>query len=290
MKSRNKILNILIIAVLVVYMQGGIVVYANDIEVEENFIEIFEKDLITGEETMENILISDDESVLNGESYQIEGIMPDIIIGEDEMAPIPDFLLSVMPYSAIGRVYVEYFDGSAGYGTGFLFGPNDVATAAHVLFNKKGSIAEKVTFWLPGRGGPVANYTGTQLAIPQEYMDGTDPIAYDWGMFHINSNIGNTVGYLGWTDRVSINDTVQVIGYPGSEMRMAGRQIKVVGKYVIMYDVDTLPGQSGAPVLNRALDDRMVAIHNGGVDTLEMNQGCRITSRMASVLNKYRNE
>lgn len=35
---------------------------------------------------------------------------------------------------------------------------------------------------------------------------------------------------------------------------------------------------------------KLMAIHNGETDNLALDQGSRITSRVASVLNQYRNE
>lgn len=289
MPMRKKILSILMSITFMSSIFGGLTVYAAGTESEENFIEIFEKDLVTGSETMENIAVSSDKNILTAEALQMEQPTPNIIIGEDERAVVPDILLPLMPYSAIGRIRVQYYDGTWGIGTGFLFGPNDVATAAHVLYNDNGSIARDVTFWLPGTGGPVANFTGTQLAIPREYMDSFDD-NYDWGMFHINSNIGNSVGYLGWTTNISVNTTVQVIGYPSTQMMMAGKQVKSVTETEIRYDVDSAGGQSGSPVLNRALNNQIVAIHTGGYESMQLNRGSRVTSRMASVLSSYRNE
>lgn len=275
------------IAALTFSANRSLTVYANEDIMEENSIEIFRKDLITGEETLENVVVSNDENVLEAEGLQMDEIMPNAIIGEDETVPVPNSLMNNMPYSAIGRIRSTFDNGTVEEGTGFLFGPNDVATAAHVLFNKQGYIANRVTFWLPGSGGPVVTYEGTDLVIPTEYKN-TFSINYDWGMFHINSNIGNTKGYLGWTQSVSVGTTVQVIGYASSQMMLAGKQIQEVTEHLIAYDVDTLKGQSGSPVLNRLAGNVMVGIHGGPLYLL--NEGCRVTPVMATILNMYRNE
>ncbi len=110
-------------------------------------------------------------------------------------------------------------------------------------------------------------------------------------MFHINSNIGNTVGYLGWTTYVYVNDVVQVMGYPrGSSIQiMAGKQITGVEKYSISHNVDTHEGQSGAPICKASVDYKIVGIHIGGLGNL-LNLGSRVTSDMAATLSYYRNE
>lgn len=41
--------------------------------------------------------------------------------------------MSYVPYSTIGVITAYHEDGTISQGTGFLIGPNDVATAAHVI-------------------------------------------------------------------------------------------------------------------------------------------------------------
>ena len=105
----RKVLLTLATLTLSVLIGGDLTIYASDIESENNVIQIYEKNLETGEETRENIPVSTDENILNAESYQTETISPTIIIGEDESVQVPDFLLSTMPYSAIGRVKATYY-------------------------------------------------------------------------------------------------------------------------------------------------------------------------------------
>ena len=131
MKER---VSLMMLAVLIFALAGNVEVYANETTTEASSIAIFEKDLITGEETSKNILISSNKSILDAESYQPEGISPNVIIGDDETIAVPEVFLSSIPNSAVGRVHVEHYDGSISEGTGFLFGPNDVPTAAHELF------------------------------------------------------------------------------------------------------------------------------------------------------------
>lgn len=284
----RRIFTILFSILTVMFLSNNIMVQAADIELESDAIEIFEKDLITGEESTEVITVSNDENILNSEGYRPEEPMPNVIIDEDDTGEVIDMLLSVMPYSAIGRVQVTYTDGTSGSGTGFLFGPNDVATAAHVLCHK-GSVAKEISFWIPGAGGPVTTYKGTKQAFPSEFKENDDG-EYDWGVFHINSNIGNTKGYFGWVSNVTIGTVVQVIGYHNSKMMIAGERVTYVTDRLVKYKVDTLPGQSGGPVLNRALDNKIVAIHSAGSASEKINWGCRVTSQMSTVLNKYLRE
>jgi len=285
----KRLLFLLVAVSFTILMKDNLIAYANEDGKEESIV-MLEKDLVTGEETTEKIITSDDVDVLNANAYQPEGASPNIIIGDDERAPVPDMLLSLMPYSAIGRVRTTFPDGSGKLGTGFLFGPNDVATSGHVLLSNKGELPSNITFWFQN-AGPIADLRGTQVFIPEEYRNKQSQ-DYDWGVFHVNTNIGNNRGYMGWTSDVSVNTVVQVIGFDSVQNRMllAGGQVKEIRNNTIRYNVDASDGQSGSPVVNRVLDNRIVAIHSSGIPAALLNQGNKVTPSMASVLNRYRNE
>ena len=285
----KRLLLLLVVVASITLMKGNLMAYAND-EGKEESIVMIEKDLTSGEETTEKIIISTGEDILNVEAYQPEGVAPNMAIGDDDRAPVPDMLLSLMPYSAIGRVRTTFSDGSGKLGTGFLFGPNDVETAGHVLLGNNGELPSSITFWFQN-AGPLADSSGTQVFIPEEDKNNKNP-DYDWGVFHINTNIGNNRGYMGWTSDVSVNTVVQVIGFDSVQNRMllAGGQVKEIRNNTIRYNVDASDGQSGSPVVNRVLDNRMVAIHSSGIPAALLNQGNKVTPSMASVLNRYRNE
>ena len=99
MKIEREILFLLVAVSFTILMKDNLIAYANEDGKEESIV-MLEKDLVTGEETTEKIITSDDVDVLNANAYQPEGASPNIIIGDDERAPVPDMLLSLMPYSA----------------------------------------------------------------------------------------------------------------------------------------------------------------------------------------------
>ncbi len=117
---------------------------------------------------------------------------------------------------------------------------------------------------------PHASYTATKIAVPAEYTN-SGSIDYDWRTFEVNSDIGNSAGYFGWTTSVNPTNTVQITGYPGDkpnyEMWLAGKQVQEIYPHYIDYDVDTAAGQSGAPVYMGQFR-QVVAIHSRGNSTV----------------------
>ena len=280
----KKIKRSLIASMLVTLLVGNTVVFATDSipnEQSETF-NVVKTNLETGEKTIEKVSVSNEQSVLEGDAL-IVSPSPRMIIGEDERTEVPDVIMSYVPYSTIGVITAYHEDGTISQGTGFLIGPNDVATAAHVIAREG---ITYFTFMFPN--DLTKTYECIEMAVPQEYYD-TETSTYDWAVFEINEEIGYTRGYCGWSADISIGDTVQVIGYPGDKptgLWMAGKQVQQLSEYFIKYDVDAERGQSGSPVIKAGTTGICAGIHIGSTDTL--NVGTRITDRMASIFSFYR--
>lgn len=163
MKSRKKILVAMSAFVLsFIILSNPIIALADEGNIT-NDPKYLIKNLSTGEES--EIAIPESEQ---SETPFIPNIpTPFEIIGADERIPITGDALNLYPTSSVGVIHVTYEDQSSTYGTGWLFGPNDVATAAHVLYNDDGYIATDVEFRIGGN-----TYTGTNIAVPGEYMNG----------------------------------------------------------------------------------------------------------------------
>ncbi len=110
-----------------------------------------------------------------------------------------------------------------GGGTGFMIGPNAVATAAHVIY-KRGEhdgdffVGNATIIPANNRGSnpkPFGTakatyfYCGSGWAENGDYSD-------DWGIIVLDSNIGNKTGWLGlqWQSAPYENDMAFVNGYP----------------------------------------------------------------------------
>lgn len=276
------------VVLMTVLLFNNMSVLATDVsETNQEVLTLVKTNLITGD--VENIELDVPSSEIKLEADAYTGnsrkIMPYSIIGEDERTRVPDILMSMHPYSSIGVVRAFFSDGSIKRGTGFLYGPNDVATAAHVIYDADLGPAKTIRFY-PGTNGSLTSaYLATVVAIPGEFMD-TGALAYDYGVFDLSSNIGNSLGYFGWTQDVTVGNAVQITGYPGDkvayQMWMAGKGISLVTEKTIGYYVDTESGQSGAPVYYGTTCE-IVGIHcQGGSFN---NSGKRVDNRLAAVLS-----
>lgn len=58
----------------------------------------------------------------------------------------------------------------------------------------------------------------TIAVLPATYQSERDATK-DYAFLSLNSNIGNTLGYLGWTTSVSVGNTMALTGY-AENMRM----------------------------------------------------------------------
>lgn len=196
-------------------------------------IELYTINLETGEQSTEMIDISHEKADLNASSYIPEDrpqIEPYKVIGSDGRVRVIDILMGNIPYSCLGVVIAEFSDGSSQYGTGCLFGPNDVVTAAHIFRKDNGSFAQSISF-TPGVNGDYdshTHYTGRNLSIPEGYIESQYKVD-DWATFTLSSNVGDSVGYLGWTTESFAGMGAQITGYPDDkpnfEMWLAGGYI-----------------------------------------------------------------
>ena len=57
----------------------------------------------------------------------------------------------------------------------------------------------------------------TIAVLPATYQSERDDTK-DYAFLSLNSNIGNTLGYLGWTTSVSVGNTMALTGYAGEHM------------------------------------------------------------------------
>jgi len=165
------------------------------------------------------------------------------------------------PYSALVQVYSFYLDAGVYYqGTGVLVGPNDVLTAAHVIYDA--SLGGYCDFVLvsPGRNEavkPFGTVYGDDLSIPEEWASYED-YAYDYGIIGLNRPIGYNTGWyeLGWVDDSAalIGEYMESFGYPsdlgGDILVGTSGTVDAVWDQILLFqdDLDVWYGQSGSPV------------------------------------------
>lgn len=206
--------------------------------------------------------------------------------------------------------------------TGFMIAPNVVATAGHcVNFGTSGGTGffYKPSFQIfPGRNGASSPFLcpgGTVPTASQLWSNATwnntGAETHDYGAITLSCNIGNTVGYFGWTTGGQTNGSaVDTQGYPGD--KPSGTQwdadncstntttfvqctIGTSSSTQLFYRNDTAGGQSGSPLFLTVTssDVRAIGIHayglHGSFPHNFYNHGTRVNTTVANFFSLMRN-
>jgi Ca2+-binding RTX toxin-like protein len=173
------------------------------------------------------------------------------------------------PYSAIVSITVTWPDGSASSGSGVMVGPNDVLTAAHIVYSAvHGGAATNVTVSAGYNGGnaPFGTYVAAQWNY-YEWDTNRDGLCtqqesqYDVAVIGLSQRLGDQTGWFG----VDPNDDTtffNLTGYPSTWYNGAGQpqmtndtgQANANGTWSI-YDyvsITAAPGNSGGPLWYQA--------------------------------------
>ncbi len=223
-------------------------------------------------------------------------IQPYVIIGKDNRKRVSVKLSnSKFPYCGVGVVASTWPTGKIGWATGWMFGPNDIATAGHAIYNKKeGGYPSKIVFY-PAQNGPILapqiGYKAINVFVPSKYRKGgKGSSAYDYGVFEVKSNIGKRYGYFGWNSSISMGAALETVGYPFDktkyEMWKCYGKVMQVHKRYFSHSADAVKSQSGSPLFSPK--NKIVrGIHRGGsgVD----NYAIKITADFSNLLYKRRN-
>ena len=186
------------------------------------------------------------------------------IFGEDDRESVSGPLTDP-PYSGISQVVSRFPDGTVVQGSGVLVGPNDVLTAAHVVYSEEyGGWANAVQV-TPGRNGqtkPFGTVAGSEVSAPQEWTAGRS-FGSDYGLIGLDRPMGYRTGWLDWStecaDGACADERVTSLGYPGDQggttLFSTSGTIDRQSQGVLYFDddLDAKPGQSGSPIfLNSA--------------------------------------
>jgi glutamyl endopeptidase len=144
--------------------------------------------------------------------------------------------------------------------TGWMYGPDVVATAGHCLHSggSNGSWYTGLVAW-PGRNGTSAPYGGCTEKAAYSVVGWTQSgsSAYDYGVLKLNCTIGNNTGWFGyWYQSAGLRGlSTFVQGYPGEKPfgeqwrgDNVSRVVQESNSTNLWYNNDTTPGMSGAPV------------------------------------------
>ncbi|SCU90810.1 Peptidase S1 and S6 chymotrypsin/Hap (modular protein) [Cupriavidus necator] len=243
-----------------------------------------------------------------GESAEAEGAVDEalvteaaaameVIIGIDQRLPITN--TNDIPWRRICALRIQFPSGATYRGTGFFIGPRAIATAGHCVYMRsQGGWARKIEV-MPGCNGskrPFGQVEATVFRSVGGWVNNGLPEC-DYGCIFVppGSFGGHNLGSFGvasFDAQSLVAQPAVVAGYPGdkpfAELWGMAEVIKAVGSKTLVYNVDTVGGQSGAPVyIKRAGVRYVVGIHNYGASS--GNSATRITKPVYERLVAWKN-
>lgn len=224
----------------------------------------------------------------------------EMVIGSDDRKMIYP---GGFPWRSICSLLITAADGSRWIGTGWLAGPGTVITAGHCVYiHERGGWVDSIEV-IPGRNGndrmygscfsssfrSVRGWTEKQM---QENDYGAIILPGDsmFGSHERNGSFGYEV--LSGEDMRGL--TINISGYPADKLPPGtqwfhSRKISGVTPRTLLYDIDTAPGQSGAPVWRMNADKRyVVGIHTNG--DLAGNSATRIVDSVYDNIARWVDE
>lgn len=167
------------------------------------------------------------------------------------------------PYSAVVFLEVTFASGNVYTGSGVMVGPNDVLTAAHVVYSDSEGAAVNVRVSAGYNNGNAP--FGTIAAAEWNYFDwdfnGDDLLTraeseFDLAIVGLSTTLGNQTGWFGMSTNYS-SGYYNLSGYPGVYTGTNGARLTndygLVNEdpvnYVFNYvSVESNPGNSGGPL------------------------------------------
>lgn len=219
----------------------------------------------------------------------------EVIIGNDDRVRIT--ATTNQHWRRVCALRITFPNGSVYRGTGFMIGKRTVATAGHCVYlANQGGWAKSVEV-IPGMNDanrPFGTAVSSNLRSVAGWTQQGKPEC-DYGCIVLpegsfgGANLG-AFGFGALTAQALVAQPAILGGYPGdkpfAQLWGMSRTIKTVNPSTLVYDIDTVGGQSGAPVYVVRNNQRIVVgIHNYGAGA--GNSATRITPQVYSVLNTW---
>ncbi|MGL4230013.1 MAG: trypsin-like serine peptidase [Casimicrobium sp.] len=219
----------------------------------------------------------------------------EVIIGNDDRIRIT--ATTSTHWRRVCALRITFPNGAVYRGTGFFIGRRAVATAGHCVYlASQGGWARSIEV-IPGMNDstrPFGTATSSNLRSVTGWTQQARPEC-DYGCIVLpeNSFGGVNLGAFGFAalSADALNAQAAVLGgYPGdkpfAQLWGMSRKFKTVNANTLVYDIDTMGGQSGAPVYVIRNNQRcVVGIHNYGAAS--GNSATRITPPVYSILNNW---
>jgi glutamyl endopeptidase len=226
------------------------------------------------------------------------GEAQEVIIGTDDRVRINP--TTAFPWRAICALKITAADGSRWIGTGWFVSARTVITAGHCVFiHDRGGWVRSVEV-IPACNGAIRPYGSAVTSTVRSVNGWTNSrnSDFDYGAIILpeNARLGNNTGWYGLAvkdDAFLTSATLNLSGYPGdkggNEQWFMSRRGKSVTGRKIVYDIDTMGGQSGAPVWYLQNGQRFaVGIHTNGHSS--GNSATRIVTPVFNNLVAWKNQ
>ncbi|WP_211589098.1 trypsin-like serine peptidase, partial [Allorhizocola rhizosphaerae] len=231
-----------------------------------------------------------DEAVVEEAAQTVE-----VIIGTDDRIRIGN--TTKVPWRRYCALKIEFPSGAVYRGTGFFIGERAVATAGHCVYlHDQGGWARRIEV-IPGCDGtsrPFGSALATTFRSTAGWTQHKLPAA-DYAAIILPAGAfpGQKFGSFGFgvfPNEALLATPAVLAGYPGdkpfAQLWGMRRKIKAVTAANLVYDIDTMGGQSGAPVYIKQNGRRYaVGIHNYGAGA--GNSATRITAAVVANFKKW---
>lgn len=240
------------------------------------------------EAAKQGLLSTEDLPEVSLEPFTPEG-MEKAIVGTDDRVTVSN--TGAYPYSAIANLRVTGACGCNWSGSGFMVSRDCLMTASHCVFCEEHEQSAEffvMYFGYKSDKNYLLKYDGeTNYWYGNRPTNGSYSREWDFAFIKLQKPVGDTTGWFGiasMNDAALSGTRLEVAGYRDGLLKKSWGATTIENQYVINYDSDTVPGNSGCPVFTS--DNYAVAIHVANVtdknDNGLYNVGRRLTQDLVN--------
>lgn len=217
------------------------------------------------------------------------------IFGRDERTRITG--TTAVPWRWECQLIITMPDGKQYIGTGWLAGPRLVMTAGHCVHDggsgKQWASKIEVIPAMNGSRRPYGTYVSRSFISVNGWTRNRN-FDYDYGCILLPSNVGNSLGYMGfanYNDSTLRSITLNTAGYPGdkpfgTQWFTTGRVNNLSSRQIYTF-MDIKGGQSGSPVW-RLTNGQRYAVAIVSAENSQTNFLLRINSEVFANIRNWK--